>query len=401
MKKRILFICETVTMAHITRSASLASALPKEKFEIHFAAGEVPASVANQVNEFKMHPLPSAVSSSDFLAALKVGKLPYSQNIIQSQVQEDLDLINTVRPDLIIGDFRLSLLISARVARVPFVNITNLTWHPSAKLGVQVPDIPITGLLGVRLTGLIFRHLKPFIYASLAKPFNKIASNYGLPSLGSLEEIYTSGDHVFYADVPGIVETAPLPKGHHVAGPVPGRLQVELAKEISGWLDERPLILVSLGSSGPQHLLPLITKALENLPAQALVSTSGLKIDRVPGPNIRVVDFMPLDVLLPKASALLCNGGSPSCYSAAAGGVPVLAIPSNLDQFNCSEAFVQKGMALRLRPKEVNARSINASLSRLLNEELFRVNAKQMQELLSRYNAKEYFHNLVAEILST
>jgi UDP:flavonoid glycosyltransferase YjiC (YdhE family) len=39
-KKRILFVGETVTLAHFARPYVLLSSLPKQDFEIHFAFGE-------------------------------------------------------------------------------------------------------------------------------------------------------------------------------------------------------------------------------------------------------------------------------------------------------------------------------------------------------------------------
>ena len=45
-------------------------------------------------------------------------------------VEEDLRLIDSFRPDVVVGDFRVSLAISARKARIPYVNVTNAYWSP-------------------------------------------------------------------------------------------------------------------------------------------------------------------------------------------------------------------------------------------------------------------------------
>ncbi len=72
-------------------------------------------------------------------------------------MQEELELIERVRPALVVGDFRLSLAVSAAVSGVRCATLINAYWSPYAERdGFPVPDHPIVSLLGVELAERYF-----------------------------------------------------------------------------------------------------------------------------------------------------------------------------------------------------------------------------------------------------
>ena len=52
-------------------------------------------------------------------------------------------MIREVEPDVVVGDFRLSLSVSARVAGVPYLAITNAYWSPYARQRFPLPELPV------------------------------------------------------------------------------------------------------------------------------------------------------------------------------------------------------------------------------------------------------------------
>ena len=68
---------------------------------------------------------------------------------LRAYVDDDLALLEAVRPDVVIGDFRLSLSVSARVAGIPYVNVTNAYWSPYARPHFEVPNLALTRLVGL------------------------------------------------------------------------------------------------------------------------------------------------------------------------------------------------------------------------------------------------------------
>ena len=128
-KKRVLFVGEAVTLAHVARPMVLARALDPAHYEVDFAwhprfASLFPAS------GFAMHTIES-IPNLQFEAALAAGKPLYDAATLRRYVAEDLRLIAHARPDVVVGDFRLSLAVSAAVATVPYLYLTTFTGAPT------------------------------------------------------------------------------------------------------------------------------------------------------------------------------------------------------------------------------------------------------------------------------
>src|SRR5213079_2321558 len=128
---RILFIAEAVTLAHVARASALARLLDPARYEVHGAwdprynalLGDLP---------FPVHPI-SSLPTREFLERLSRGRPMHDAGTLRSYVEEDRATIARVAPDVVVGDFRLSLVASARLAKVPYVAIANAYWSPFAR----------------------------------------------------------------------------------------------------------------------------------------------------------------------------------------------------------------------------------------------------------------------------
>ncbi len=122
-RKKILFMAEAVTLAHVGRMLTLAEALDPARYQVLLAADPRYAKViGNPAVEMTTI---QTVSSQHFFAALDGGKPIYNKQILIDYADEDLRLIDSFKPDAVVGDFRLSLAASARRAKVPYINVTN------------------------------------------------------------------------------------------------------------------------------------------------------------------------------------------------------------------------------------------------------------------------------------
>jgi UDP:flavonoid glycosyltransferase YjiC (YdhE family) len=112
---------------------------------------------------------------------------------------------------------------------------------------------------------------------------------------------------------------------------------------------EKPVVLLTLGSSGRADLLPMALSALSGLPITVIAATAG-KIDlaEVPG-NAFVADYLPLDRAVQRSRLVICNGGSLTTYQALASGVPILGLCTNMDQLLNMNAIERLGAGLSLR----------------------------------------------------
>jgi UDP:flavonoid glycosyltransferase YjiC (YdhE family) len=397
-KKKLLFVCESITAAHTMRVIALINTLDPKGYEIHLALGPAYPEYHKTIPSYVYrHSLESSVKPEVFMTSLAKGTLPYTPAVVETQVTEDLKLIKNVEPDLIIGDYRNSLIISAKKLKVPYLNITNITWHPQAQLKFQIPDLAIVRTLGEKMVRPIAKLVSFVKLKTLFHPYKIVAKKYGFTLKGNLNDLYVSGDFVFYADLKQIVSTPSLPANHVVGGPI---LTSVASKENIETDLIGPYVIVALGSSGPQILLPKIIAALKKLGLNAMISTSGYPIEITSNDQIIVTDFLPLSSVLSKATLLICNGGSPTAYMGLSKGVPVISIPSNLDQFNFSQALLNRNAGLRLRIEEVKEESMVATIQEILTQPRFKKSAEILRSEIAESDYAKEFTKLIEKILS-
>lgn len=65
--------------------------------------------------------------------ALARGAPVFTAKVLEGYVEQELALMDQLRPDVVVGDFRLSLRISASLRRIPYVNVTNAYWSLYAR----------------------------------------------------------------------------------------------------------------------------------------------------------------------------------------------------------------------------------------------------------------------------
>ncbi|MDQ3534046.1 MAG: glycosyl transferase family 1, partial [Bacteroidota bacterium] len=218
-KHRILFISEDITLAQVVRLVQLAKTLDKNIYEVHFACSEHKELIFKDA-DFKLWNL-SNIGQEKMQEALDESRPIYTEEILEDYVKAELQLIDQVKPDLIVGDFRLSLSISAPLSDTPFASLINAYWSPFTNIAeYPIPDHPMVQILGENLANFFFNLARPVAFNQFAKPVNIVRKKYGLKPIGSLLETLTFGDFTLHPDTPGLVPTKNLPPKHHYLGPV-------------------------------------------------------------------------------------------------------------------------------------------------------------------------------------
>jgi UDP:flavonoid glycosyltransferase YjiC (YdhE family) len=397
-KRRILFFAEAVTLCHVSRPLVLAKGLDPDRYDLFFACAPQHHRL---LDGLRCEALPlRSVSGGQFLAALADGKPVYDTETLRSYVREDLNLLGSVAPDLVVGDFRLSLAASAPLARVPYMTVTSAYWSPYVRQRFPVPELPLTRAVGARLAGPLFRLARPLAFAYHARPLNRVRRENGLSSLGhDLRRTYTWADHTLYADAPELVPTKDLPANHHYLGPILWSFPVHLPAWWATLPDDKPRIHVSLGSSGRGQLLPSVLEALRGLPVVATVATSGREEVRDPPPNAHVADYLPGIEASREADLVVCHGGSAPAYVALAVGTPVLGIPSNLDQHLTIQHIRDAGAGALIRSEEASPTRIRSTLAEMLANPAYAEGARRLAAAFGQHDAVGKFRRLVDEVL--
>jgi UDP:flavonoid glycosyltransferase YjiC (YdhE family) len=397
-RKRILFVAEAVTLAHVTRPFVLAQSLDPFEFEVHFACADQFDFVFTRAS-FQRQKIKS-ISPQSFLRALASGSRLYSRRTLCRYVEEELELIRAVRPDLIVGDFRLSLAVSAPLSKVPHVALANAYWSPfTTRRQFPLPEVQFARLLGTALSGRLFNYIQPFIFSHHAKPLNSVRQKYGLPSVGSLLDVYTHGDYTLYSDLPVLFPTADLPSNHRYIGPILWSPDINLPKWWHQLDVQKPIVYLTLGSSGPVDLLPKVIQILGNLPLTVLVATAGRWRPTELPKNVIASDYLPGDQVAGRAALVIGNGGSPSVYQALAKGVPVIGIASNMDQFLCMSGVTNAAAGLLLRAGEVNESSVRHAVETIIDGEAYKRAAEKLANELSQTDAVSEFKSVIREIV--
>ena len=399
-KQRILFIAEAATLAHVARPLVLSAALDPGEFDIGFACDP---RCQWLLRDFpgRYFPLPS-MGSDHFLAALARGTPLYNEAILQRYVRDDLKLLDEVRPDAVIGDFRLSLSVSARLAGIPYLAISNCYWSPYWRPPrYTVPNLPLlTGILPLPLADVLFQMARPVAFALHCRPLNRVRRSHGLSSLGSdLRRVYTDADHVLYADVPELYPGATLPAHHHFIGPLVWSPPVPAPDWWGTIPSDRPIVYLTLGSSGQARLLPEILRSLAALDITVIAATAGGKRpDAIPA-NAFVAQYLPGEEAARRARLVICNGGSPTSHQALAAGVLVIGIASNLDQFLNMGTIVRAGAGEIMRADRFSGAALARFVTKLLEETEYTTAARKIAGVIAGYDGGSRFAAIVRSVL--
>lgn len=386
-------MAEAVTLAHVGRPAALAAGLDPQRFEVHFAASPRFDALLGPLPHTR-HDLDS-IPTSQFLDALDRGAPVYSPDDLRSYVLADRKLLADVGPDVVVGDFRLSLSVSARLAGVPYATITNVYWSSVARQRFPLPELPLTRTLGVRAAGIVFPLARPVAFALHTRPLNRVRREHGLGSLGpDLRRTYTDADRVLFADAPELTPPHTLAPGHEFLGPV----LWEPAAAAPALPDDRPLVYVTLGSSGRGRLLNAVVRTLAGLPVTVVVASASAGLPDPLPRNVIAADYLPGTALARRAALVVCNGGSPTVHQALSAGTPVLGLAGNMDQHLSMRSVTTAGVGLLVRSEHATPTAIATAARRLLDEPDFAARAKEMANRFASQDAPAAFASAVERL---
>lgn len=397
-KPVILLVAEAVTLAHFARIVTLAKALDPAVYEVVIASDprylhlEAPLDCV-------FHPIRS-IPSGEFADALARGKPLYSVATLTRYVEDDLMLLDSIKPDLVIGDFRLSLAVSAPLRRIPYAAVVNAYWSPFSDVIYPVPDLPMTRILGLRLAQKLFDIARPVAFGLHAGPLNRTRQHFGLPPLGrDLRNTYTWADYTLYADIPEVVPTCNLPAHHRYLGPVLWSTEVPLPDWWKRLPRDKPLVFLTLGSSGQAELLPMALSVLSGLAINVIVATAEKITLADAPPNAYIAGYLPVDIAIQCSQVVISNGGSLTTYQALASGVPIIGLCSNMDQLLNMNSIQHLGAGITLRAASLSASGLLDSVTTMLNNPAYAKAANKVGLTVAKSDAGQRLREFVTEVL--
>lgn len=398
-RKKILFFSHAVTMAHISRPLKWIEGLDRENYQVYLASH----------SSFKKMCPPGVtfieidcIDATQFSRTVVQAAPIYDSATFEKHVREDIEVMEMIKPDIVIGDFRHSLSVSCRLKKIKYVNIANAYWSPDIKMNFPLPEAPAVRSMGETLASKVVPLFLPlllkFNFYKMAFKVRKSLHTAGL-SFTDYRQVITDGDVTVYCDTPSLV---PLKKQHsheRFIGPLVWSMPVALPNWWSTLDPKKKRIFVSLGSSGQADSLPLIVTSLSKLNAEVIVALAGKTLDLPKLPNVHVTDYLPLEAACENSDLIVCNGGSPMCHAALTYGVPMIGIVCNNDQLLNMAHIQSRGAGRLLRFWNLTAKKITDTAKDVLENPVYLKNSELIRAEFETINVNKQLQNVIEEVL--
>jgi MGT family glycosyltransferase len=364
--------------------------------EVAFAFKEEHALLRRE--GFKVFRVPD-VTISDFSGNVFA---EYTPSFVEQCVEAEREAIETFRPEVIVGDMRLSAAISARVAGVPYVSIVNgyMTDYFDP-VDVMIPKEK--SRFKHEVASLIGRGIQAVQKRRLASPFRTTARKYDIKTLTSLYD-FLEGDLTLIADLPEYCPLGDLPSAYRYIGPL---IWEESNGETPEFLKQRdssrPLVYATAGNTGKAELLALVAAAFKNSPSYDVVMTTGAYIqpDKIPSaPNIHVTRFISGSKVLRNCTASIHCGGSGTSYQAISHGVPSVVVPFNNDQKINAWLIKRRRLGIPLSPPGLTDQKLRATLEEVVYNAEIQAGLQRFQELVLESNGPKAAADAISSCFS-
>lgn len=399
-RKKILFFSHAVTVAHFVRPLKWIEGLDPKIYDIYLASHP----------KFKDLAPKSGVTFIGIdcidatLFADIVGRAApiYDAATFENHIAEDIKLMELVQPDLVIGDFRHSLTVSARLKKIKYINLANAYWSPETEMGYPLPEAPIIRLLGEKAANVILGAFIPLVLKfNFFKMAFKLRKSFRKAKLSFTDyrQVITDGDITLYCDTADLIPLAKQRPNERFIGPLVWSMPVALPNWWSQLNPEKKRIFLSLGSSGQEKTMPLIINALSKLDVEVIVATAGKKMDLPVFNNVFVTDFLPLEMACENSDLVICNGGSPMCHAALTYGVPTIGVVCNNDQLLNMVHIEKRGAGRTLRYWNLTEQKVIETTTEVITKFSFRKNAEIIQAEFAAINVQGQLKSVIEEVL--
>lgn len=154
--------------------------------------------------------------------------------------------------------------------------------------------------------------------------------------------------------------------------------------------DGRPVVHVTQGTLDNGDFSSLVQPTLQGLAGfdgHVVVSTGGASADAV-GPvpaNAHVAEFLPYDLLLPRLSALVTNGGYGTVLLALRQGIPVVVAPGAEDKPEVAARVQFFDVGVNLRTARPTPEDVAQAVSTVLDEPRHQAKARTIADAIRHY----------------
>jgi UDP:flavonoid glycosyltransferase YjiC (YdhE family) len=308
------------------------------------------------------------------------------------RIEHEIALYDEINPACVLTGWCQSVLISARAAGIPFINVLHSTAITEYyKAGLQTwPDRSNLPFLKWFFSEEQMNRFTSNLVLKLklpAKSFNTLAKKYGLREFNNFIDVL-EGDHILLADIPEWVGLSSVRPNVHYIGPLPFRLDKEIPGDIIEMPKDWPIVYFAMGSSGKPGLIADILQGFRDKPYRVIAPVaSHIKEMNVEIPkNVIVTGFLPAHKVNPMADVSVIHGGQNTVMNACLSGTPIVGVGMHPEQQANLDACVKKGFAIRLSKRSVTASAIHDAIDTLIHDKRAKEEVRQFQQELMKWD---------------
>lgn len=367
--------------------------------ELKFACSGKFATLAEEAG-FAVSPIYTKDPNLGLNKARKIGS-SYDDLLVQKYVESEISCITESYPDLIIGDFRLTLSISAEFCKVPYASILNGYWTNYYTASHTAPEsLRIFSLLGPRISDISFKLIRSLFLKWAAKPFNKERARRGLKPCKNLFDVMASKELNLIVDIPEYTPLRNAPPNYNFVGPIIWEPNLEPPEWLKTLDAKKPVIYFTIGSTGFDNLLEEAISIYSDTDYQVIMTTGGAKVPhRIPS-NFFVEQYAPGLKLMQVSDVVVCHGGNGTIYQALSRGVPIIGIPTMHDQWFNMERVEALGVGIRLSERNLQPDHVFDAVAKILSDRSFARNAQKLQKVIEKYDAPKRAAELINNFFS-
>ena len=386
MKKRILIMPDGNWLSHTTRPLEIAKKLREMGMEVLFASDGEYMKLPRK-NGFEVLST-ETIDPDRVLKCSRSGRANwYDYDLIKACVKAELDVYEKVNPDLVLGDFRLTLSTSCEISKIPYASLLNAAWTDYYSVRIKAPEhLSIPRVLGKNITNLLVPYIKKFIITYDSRPYNKFRRQNGLRPRKTIWDIWR-GDLNLMVDIPEYGPTKNLPENFYYIGPIVWEPDLPPPEWLEKIDPDTFTIYFTMGSTGYPQFFEQAINIFGDTEYQCIMTTAGMvNLKNIPE-NFFVTDYAPGSMLMKKSDVVVCQGGNGTIYQAMQSGIPVIGIPTMHDQEFNLDRVTDLGFGIHLSELKFKPIHLEKAIEKVKIQTEFKKNADKLKDIVNRYNA--------------
>lgn len=302
---------------------------------------------------------------------------------LQQIIEDQVELIRREEPDLVIGDASVSVSTAAYIAQTPAAGIMNA--YASRFLSPRSAFYPL------------MRFYDRFILAPMRM---RAYDKYGVPPVDAHQLLRSLP--LLSPDLAELYDPPAYFRHYHTVGPIYADTPWPLPEWIGELDDGTPNVYITMGSTGLlNEFLRRVYPVLGVAPYRFIVTTGGQAspaIVREAPPNFRIVEYAPGLEILNRSAALIFHGGNGTMYQALSAGVPMIALPSHLEQDAIARIGVKHGFCIKMKARHVSPERLLRNLHRITEVPSYTAAARRFSESIRNANGAATAANILERL---